>query len=253
MSTFEKQLLACIEKNVAAIDRATAEIARLRPKTHAPVCPEPRDGDGVEDGPFLVGYEAGYDDGRERSYGPTAAHEKFLSDRGAQCVRSRVVQGPAKVAQIVAPNACEADPAFMARLHRAAANVKPMTPEVAAAYASGPEVSGDTENNASPAMVEIGRAPVNLAKARKAHQRLVDVAFRNRDRETGEPIRAHFEIPPNENDDDIIVSRALDELEALRAAAPMPGATHAGFCPTANGEDESWCTCDSTDKRSAGT
>ncbi len=31
-NSFEGRLIACIEKNVAAIDRATAEIARLRPK-----------------------------------------------------------------------------------------------------------------------------------------------------------------------------------------------------------------------------
>lgn len=32
------------------------------------------------DPPFLVGYEAGYDDGTERNYGPTVAHEKYLRD-----------------------------------------------------------------------------------------------------------------------------------------------------------------------------
>ncbi len=49
----------------------------------------------------------------------------------------------------------------------------------------------------------------------------------------------------------IAFARWLIDLAAH--STPMPGATHAGFCPTANGEDESWCTCDSTDKRSAGT
>ena len=61
--------------------------------------------------------------------------------------------------------------------------------------------------------------PVDLARARKAAQRLTDVAFKNRDRETGELIRPHFEIPANPNDDDIILTRALDELERLRKAA----------------------------------
>jgi hypothetical protein len=60
--------------------------------------------------------------------------------------------------------------------------------------------------------------PVDIARARKAHQRLVDVAFRNLDRETGEPIRPHFEIPANQNDDDIIVTRALDELQRWRTS-----------------------------------
>jgi hypothetical protein len=63
--------------------------------------------------------------------------------------------------------------------------------------------------------------PVDIARARKAHQRLVDVAFRNRDKETGELIQPHFEIPAHPNDDDIIVSRALDELERHRAAAAV--------------------------------
>ena len=51
--------------------------------------------------------------------------------------------------------------------------------------------------------------PVDVARVRKAHQRLVDVAFRNRDRETNELIRPHFEIPAHPDDDDLIVSRAL--------------------------------------------
>lgn len=60
--------------------------------------------------------------------------------------------------------------------------------------------------------------PVDLAKARKAAQRLTDVAFRNRDKATGEPVRPHFEIPVHYEDDDVILDRALDELERLRGA-----------------------------------
>lgn len=64
---------------------------------------------------------------------------------------------------------------------------------------------------------EIGSGePVDIEKARNSHQRLVDVAFRNLDCETGQPVRPHFEIPAHKDDDDIIVSRALDELEVLR-------------------------------------
>lgn len=63
--------------------------------------------------------------------------------------------------------------------------------------------------------VEAGAGCVDIAKARRAAQRLTDVAFKNDDA-SGEPIRPHFEVPAHPDDDDIILARALDELEALR-------------------------------------
>ncbi len=58
---------------------------------------------------------------------------------------------------------------------------------------------------------------IDITKARKSAQRLIDVAFGNRDKETGEKIRPHFEIPANPRyDDDLILSAALDELERLQ-------------------------------------
>ncbi len=61
--------------------------------------------------------------------------------------------------------------------------------------------------------------PVNMALARKSAQRLIDVAFRNRDKETGEPIRPRFCIPAHHEDDDLVLTAALDELESLRGAS----------------------------------
>lgn len=88
-----------------------------------------------------------------------------------------------------------------------------------ARYGNGTCDCGTRSGDVQPRrLAEIGGgAPVNLAKARKAAQRLTDVAFHNLDKETGEPIRPHFEIPANQNDDDIILTRALDELEKLRS------------------------------------
>jgi hypothetical protein len=82
--------------------------------------------------------------------------------------------------------------------------------------------------------------PVDLDKARKAQQRLTNVAFGNVDRETGERIRPHFEIPVSKDDDDIILARALDELAELReqrrptATAP---ASCEGILMKVNGQD----------------
>lgn len=70
---------------------------------------------------------------------------------------------------------------------------------------------------------EAWKEPVDLEKARKAQQRLTNVAFGNIDRETGEPVRPHFEIPVHRDDDDIILARALDELENLRRPTPIQG------------------------------
>jgi len=73
------------------------------------------------------------------------------------------------------------------------------------------------------------REPVDLEKAREAQRRLTNVAFGNLDRETGERIRPHFEIPVNRDDDDIILLRALDELEGYRRrsmAIPLAPITH---------------------------
>lgn len=76
----------------------------------------------------------------------------------------------------------------------------------------------DPRRNEAKPLPEIGSGtPVDIVRARRAAQRLTDVAFGNKDRETGEPISPHFEIPANPDDDDIILARALDELEALRA------------------------------------
>lgn len=62
---------------------------------------------------------------------------------------------------------------------------------------------------------------IDVAKARKAAQRLVDVAFRNRDKVTGEPILPVFSIPADEErDDDLVVMAALDALDALQQAVP---------------------------------
>lgn len=56
---------------------------------------------------------------------------------------------------------------------------------------------------------------VDLKLAREAWHRLVGCAFGN-DGPDGRPIRGRFSIPVRQDDDDILIGRALDELEALR-------------------------------------
>jgi hypothetical protein len=58
---------------------------------------------------------------------------------------------------------------------------------------------------------------VDIAKARGALQRLVDLAFNNPGR-----LSPRFSVQVNENDDDLILTRALEELTALRQASTAP-------------------------------
>jgi len=56
------------------------------------------------------------------------------------------------------------------------------------------------------------RNPVDLDAARAALQRMIDYCFNNVGKE-----RPRFRIPAQSDDDDLIVSAALDELRELRA------------------------------------
>ena len=56
---------------------------------------------------------------------------------------------------------------------------------------------------------------VDLEAAYKALSRLVNIAFRNRDA-NGEPYRPRFCIPARQDDDDLILHAALEELAARR-------------------------------------